>query len=229
MNENTISYQVDNAPGNAFVVSLNNVTLISDTMVRSYLKAKYGAFICVDLVAKFQVFTSLHVADYSKASAAWVSNYNPLDNYNGEETHIILDSHGTKTNTRATDSEHNTVKNEILTGSKTDNYATTYDDTTPRLESRSESQGGSQSVDDLTINNTETFDNTTLSINGISYSAHDVHGETITKKGNLGITTSQQMIQSEIDLRFYPIQKQYIDRFVYENAYFASGAWGCYY
>lgn len=223
MFENTIYKQAQDAPADSFKVSFNNTTLITDTIARGYFVKKYHGFRCADLVETFQLYVSMTASDLSRALTAWNASYNPLDNYNGKEKRINIESHGEKTNTRSTDENHNTVTNEILDGSKTDNYTTTYDNSSPRLESRQESQGGSQSVDDLTINNTESFDNTTLTIDGDSFTAHDVRGEIYEKAGNLGVTTSQQMIMSEVEMRLNPVIKQYLDKFIYEYAYYVGG------
>ncbi|MBR3591261.1 MAG: hypothetical protein IKL46_00175 [Clostridia bacterium] len=223
MFENTIYKQAQDAPTDSFKVSFNNTTLITDTIARGYLTKKYHGFRCADLVETFNFYVSMTASDLSRALTAWNATYNPLDNYNGKEKRINIESYGKETDTRSTDENHNTVRNEILDGSKTDNYTTTYDNASPRLESRQESQGGSQSVDDLTINNEKEFTNTSLTIDGETFTAHEVRGEIYEKAGNLGVTTSQQMIMSEVEMRLNPVIKQYLDKFIYEYAYYVGG------
>ncbi len=223
MFENTIYKQAQDAPSDSFKVSFNNTTLITDTIARGYFTKKYHGFRCADLVETFQLYASMTASDLSRALTAWNASYNPLDNYNGKEKRINIESYGKETDTRSTDENHNTVRNEILDGSKTENYTTTYDSSSPRLESSSESQGGSQSVDDLTINNEKEFTNTSLTIDGETFTAHEVRGEIYEKAGNLGVTTSQQMIMSEVEMRLNPVIKQYLDKFIYEYACYVGG------
>lgn len=227
--DNSIYYQAYNAVTDALKVTYNNTVLISDSVARGYFMKKYSAFTIPNLVDFFSLYNSMQSADLSRALTAWNATYNPLDNYNGEEKRIVIDSHGKETDTRETDDEHNTTTTRALDGTKTDTSITTNDDLTPKLENRVENVGGTETVDDVKTINTHEYDETTLTIDGDNYTAHDVHGEIMTKKGNLGVTTSQQMIMSEVDMRLNPLIKQYLDRFIFEYAFYTGGAWGCYY
>ena len=55
-----------------------------------------------------------------------------------------------------------------------------------------------------------------------TYSGDEVHTEREDKHGNLGVTTSQQMIMSETEMRLNPVIKQYLDRFVYQYAIYVG-------
>ena len=53
--------------------------------------------------------------------------------------------------------------------------------------------------------------------------AHEVEINTNKTYGNIGVTTSQQMLQSEIDLRKQHLIRQYIDRFCKDYMFYVGG------
>lgn len=212
-------------PDENWAVVYDNVTLIDSDTVEHYLYDRYGDFYCSRMWTKWQTYNELHVADFARALAAWNADYNPLDNYNGKETRVNIDNYGTETNSRTTDPLHNKVTNTALTGTESATYTTTDTSETPRLEEKTTNAGGTETTDDLHETKTKTRETSTLSIDGTSYTAHDVHGEIYTRAGNLGVTTTQQMITSETDMRLNPVQKNYLDRFIYMFASYVGGAW----
>ena len=58
-----------------------------------------------------------------------------------------------------------------------------------------------------------------MTVDGETVSGHDISYHKLTKGGNLGVTTSQQMIENEIEMRLRPLLKMYLDTFVKEYAY----------
>ena len=120
---------------------------------------------------------------------------------------------------------HNKVTNAALTGTASATYTTTDTSEEERLEEKTTNTGGTETTDDLHETKTKTRESSTLTVDGTSYTAHDVHGEIYTRAGNLGVTTTQQMITSETDMRLNPVQKNYLDRFIYMFASYVGGAW----
>lgn len=213
------------SPEQSWAVVYNGATLITSDTVNHYLYDRYGDFYCSRMWTKWQTYNELHAADFARALAAWNADYNPLDNYNGRETRVNLDNYGTETNDRETDPLHNKVTNAAIAGTESATYTTTDTDVTPRLEEKTTNAGGTETTDDLHETRTKTRETSTLSIDGTSYTAHDVHGEIYTRAGNLGVTTTQQMITSETEMRLNPVQKNYLDRFIYMFASYVRGAW----
>ena len=185
------------------------------------------------------VYESMHHSDFEKALDAWLAEYDPLHNYDGKEKTILLKSEGKTTITddgeshTAPDSTRNKVTTQATEGAQTEttteNEVTTYDSQTPRLDNKSTvtsaPTGGEETIynlkTDTETDNTNTRErtNTTVTHDGKTYTAHDIEINELEKGGNLGVTTSQQMIQSEVEMRLKPLIKMYLDTFIKEYAY----------
>lgn len=131
---------------------------------------------------------------YNRFSTKWkriydalMTNYKPLENYDMEEerTPDLSDSETINTNTELT---------------------------TERETSASNSYKGFNSTQPVLVNKTDGEESNTTSgeseKNEISKSATHTGTETLTRHGNIGVTTSQQMLESEIKLRQYDFYKQ---------------------
>lgn len=169
------------------------------------------------------VYESMHHSDFEKALNAWLADYDPLHNYDGTETTIDIRKEGTTTTTTAPDAQHNSVTTAALenTYSETENDVTTYDSQTPRLDNKSTvtEHGGNVTTYDLTNTATTTRTDTSITYDGETLTGSDVNIHKLEKGGNLGVTTSQQMITSEIEMRLKPLIKMYLDAFIKEYAY----------
>lgn len=227
----TIKYQIENSSDD-WSVTHNNVTLITSDIVKSYLKIKYGGFTCESLYETFTLYNDISAADLSRALTAWNAEYNPLDNYNGDIEHILIHEKGDEVTTHITgdeNGEHNTLTSQALNGTSTNTYVTTFDNDTPRLESKDETNGGTETINDLFTTDTKAHYNITKNIDGTNYTGDEITHEIERKHGNLGVTKTQQMIMSEVNMRLNPLIKQYLDRFIFEYAYYVKGAWDiCY-
>lgn len=225
--EMRIDYQVNHTAGaNPYAVLYNGETLIASNVVSRYLIYNYGSFLCSDLYTKFELYNAMQAADLKRALTAWNADYNPLENYNGEIERVTLDNHGKETRKHTTGGEggtHKTVTVEAKSGTATTHYTTTYDSQTPRTEYKDENTGGNITTDDLHTQDTTERENKALTVGETTYTADDVHSETEKKHGNLGVTTSQQMIESEVEMRLNPVTKQYLDRFVFQYAMYVGG------
>lgn len=233
MLEKTIAYQIDNAPdGTTWTVVNHSDLLISGEVVRKYLKFNYGGFICEDLHDKFNLYNLMQAADLDRALQAWNATYNPLENYNGVIERLITDDHGDETKTHKTGGDggtHNTVTSAAIDGTSTTHKVSTDESPNFRNETQDTQTGGTVTTDDLHTEDKTTHGTTSRTVGSDTITADMIHTEKEEKHGNLGVTTSQQMIESEVAMRLNPVTKQYLDRFVFEYAHYVGGAWGCMY
>ena len=115
--------------------------------------------------------------------------YNPLENYNMVEENTMLKKRDKIVNTT----------NDITT-----NYTTTFDDTNFRNNTKSD--------DDITT--TTEYNNTLNDDKGNNN--NEIEKIYNTKSGNLGVTTSQQMLNAELEIRKQDFVKQFVLAFVDE-------------
>ena len=160
---------------------------------------------------------------------AYMTNYNPLENYNGEMT--IIDTSDpvdpySKTKTISGKVKHGsdlksygqsgkstgTADTSTFGDFETEHYATTYDDTTtPKLQGKdtTASTGSyAHSVGSAADNFTE-WDQYTETETETGTKDH-----TETRHGNLGVTTSQSMVSDELRLRKHDILREYLQQYV---------------
>lgn len=225
MNEQmTVSYQVSDTTAN-FAVTSGGVTLIGNDVVKNYLNFTYGDFLCIQLYDKFLMYNSMQSADLAKALAAWDSEYNPIANYDKHETNIDIYNHGDNTKTTHSDPEHNTITTAATNDAANENYTTTFDSDTLHKESETKIKGGT-----ITTNNNHVIEENVHTQATMTNGEITLYGDEIRKhenitEGNIGVMTTQQMIQSECDMRLNPVIKQYLDRFVYTYCIYIGGAW----
>ena len=147
-----------------------------------------------DLESNNQTISDLlkHVAEvaYKRFGANWESIYNayfateyePLENYSMTQTRTpLLDT--TNTTTR----KQNT---QVVTSG--DTSIVPYNSDTPTLTGTSNGESTTTEAKDA---------------NEIETQINERGTDTLTRHGNIGVTTSQQMLQSEIDLRRLDFQK----------------------
>lgn len=119
---------------------------------------------------------------WNKIYSALMTEYNPLENYSMEE-----------------------VRTPDLTFEDTENVNT---DITTERETHAENQYKGFNTDDpVTINKTDGDETTTTTgasaNNETSKTSTHTGTETLTRAGNIGVTTSQQMLESEFKVRQY--------------------------
>lgn len=230
MNENTVKYQVEHAEGvSPWIVIDHSTTLIGSTTTAAYFTLNYGCFICEDMHDKFILYNSMQAADLARALEAYNADYNPLENYNGVIERIVTDDHGDEVRTHKTGGEggtHNKVTSAALSNTGTEHQVSTDDSPSYRNETKDIQTGGTETTDDLHTEDKTTHNTTTRTVGDDTVTADTIHTEREAKHGNLGVTTSQQMINSETELRLNPVTKQYLDRFIYQYAHYAGGPWG---
>ena len=225
----------------------NTFTLKKGTTVIKSADDVLNYFLCTfeywktpsPIATAWAVYESMHHSDFEKALDAWLADYNPLHNYDGKEKTILLKSEGKTTITddgeshTSPDSTRNKVTTQATEGAQTEttteNEVTTYDSQTPRLDNKSTvtsaPTGGEETIynlkTDTETDNTNTRErtNTTITHDGKTYTAHDITINELDKGGNLGLTTSEQLIIQEVEMRLKPLIKMYLDTFIREYAY----------
>lgn len=225
MNEQmTVSYQVSDTTANYAVVN-GGVTLISSDVVKNYLNFTYGDFLCIQLYNKFLMYNSVQAADLAKALTAWNSEYNPIANYDKHETNIDVYNHGDDTKTTHSDPDHNTVTTAATNDAANETYTTTFDSDTPRKDSETKIIGGTVTTNDNHVIEEHVHTSTTMLNGETTIYGDEIRKHENTTQGNIGVMTTQQMIQSECDMRLNPVIKQYLDRFVFTYCIYIGGAW----
>ena len=166
------------------------------------------------------------------------------------EKSIDLSNTGDIDRVRSTDNDHNTVttaaKFDYTTDTTADgqdkpttnHYTTTYDDaSTGRLQSYDTTTGKTSSHtvasddtknkttvrDDMKITNAEQHKLTSMTIDDTTYSADDIKAHELQRSGNIGVTSTQQMLQQEIELRKQSLIYDYIYDFISRYTFYAAG------
>lgn len=183
-----------------FNIIVDNVNILSSNVAIAYLQAKYNNFKTENLKSNWILFLKLSQQDINRAYTAFYSEYNPIDNYNGVETHTIIENTGKKVN-----------KN--TGGTTTENMSTTFENENYRPTEKTDTSFNN-------LESTEEFENTSIGDNN----GHHVTVDNFAKHGNLGVTQTQQMIENEMSLRMYPYCTRLIDRFVTEYCYLCEGS-----
>lgn len=155
-------------------------------------------------------YNAVHLENLRRAFSALSSDYDPISNY---------DMHEEGADGRKRDKNENKT---VPTGTDT---------ITAKMYKTGLSSSGEGSLTDKnestqtggrTITNTETPMNTqSVTFDGTTHSGYHEGSEHFLKRsGNIGITTSQQMIQSEIDLRKADLLRDYVQTFMRQAAFY---------
>ena len=204
-----------------FDLKVSGTTVLAGEYVTDYMMYRYDKYMTNDALYKLWiVYSNIHNADFVKAYTAWTTAYDPLENYNGTETNIYLNQHGTSTDT--TTHGKTTTNSTGDGGVTTTNQVTTYDDTTFRNDSKSTQTGTTTSTDSGTTAVAKTHEVAELTVDNITYSADEITAEQKNRHGNLGLTSSQKMLTEEVQLRLRPLIELYIDEFISEYCYYVS-------
>ena len=146
-----------------------------------------------DEYTKNDVISDMAKVIYNRFAQKWkniydalMTEYNPLENYSMEE-----------------------IRTPDLTTDETQNEKT--DITTERETSASNSYKGFNATDPVLVNQTDGDETTTTTgakaDNEVSKKIEQTGTETLTRAGNIGVTTSQQMLESEFKVRQYDFYK----------------------
>lgn len=225
--------KTDNAAGSFYswrVLGSDTEYIIPNAFFQMYFLTEKPFVKCCDVTTKEQLqikftFFKLIYEDFAYGVyEALKAKYNILDNYNGKETHTITE---TNTKTGEIETTGNNTNNTSTTGENTNNTSTSATGTTAEKVTTFETDnlktaGGADTTSDSTTTDTSTTSNTltgtatansTQTFNNVKDSRSLT--ETTERAGNLGVTTSQQMVMSELDLRSkYICAKMVVDKFI---------------
>ena len=189
-----------------FNVTVNNNVFVNGTYVCINLATMFNSWsfpvftndsTIQNLILLWQTYIKEWQHSIDKMYDALYSDYNPLHNYDMLENESI----GRKVD--------KTVTTPTGTTTQT-NKSTTFDDTNYRdVEEITNSVNMSTEV---TPNNTQTIDN-------IEGNFNNAEIRKLSRSGNIGVTTSQQMIESEIELRKKSVADWLIEFFVRKYMY----------
>ena len=118
------------------------------------------------------------------------------------------------------DGGKDTTTNEVIVAPETSHYSTTYDSATARLEF----QDKSNLSKDKTENEIKPKATEEISIGETYEDQRDKENDsyTLTRKGNIGVTTSQQMLESERDVARFDLLKEFFEEL---NRYITLSTW----
>lgn len=171
---------------------------------------KYSSFNYIsDDVAEIKryvdILSKIYSNRFTKSVNALLTEYNPIENYNSTETENIVIS------------GENSSTSEISTTATGETTTSTTGETTETLspyDSENFNNNAKNNSSGLTTENSSSNDNSSNTMSGTS---SQTNARTLKRSGNIGVTTSQQMIQSEIELRkndlindFFNIAQNYI-------------------
>lgn len=170
---------------------------------------RYATFSYIDVSAtitrfidRWEAWIRQQGGDLLRAWQALRTEYNPINNYDMSET----SADGTKR-----DADHDTVTPYGSTTMTTRN-------TRPGVDSTGDGVTVGTSTSEQTyqqyyVDTDRTHDNT-LADATLGSSYNDLKHHTLQRSGNIGVTTSQQMITAELDLRKQDLLADFVARFI---------------
>lgn len=169
-------------------------------------------------------WSSKHYRTFEKWVAALNLEYNPLENYDRQEDYTDTSNKGEKTtagNTRTLNNEDketlNTENKRTLNTSQTDEHTVSAFDS-GGYQAADKNTIGDTGTDTMNNTGTDTFTHTgTIKDEGsgsLTSNGKEIHTGRI--HGNIGVTTSQQMLQSELDIARFNLIQQITDLFLTE-------------
>lgn len=132
------------------------------------------------------------VISWNRYYAAMAAQYNPIQNY--DRTELTTDTHSGNVTHSGTDSVQGSGNDsDVATGTDTDTTSRTgYDSNTYQAAEKLEMGKNTTITHNHGIKDTTTYGHIITDTTGITRSSHI--------SGNIGVTTSQQMLESELEL-----------------------------
>ena len=210
-----------------FGLTVNNITIYTAQDFYSYIRAKYGHMLFEtpeitvekarqDLKNVYDMWVRLNGEEYLRIYNVMRSEYNPLENYDrmeegstetarhkGSRTSQNVDITNTPTVTTKTTEKVNASDGSVVESMETE---------TANISGNTATSGSADT------NYTETRD--------ISDSVYDRDVETFNGRrthGNIGVTTTQALINEEINLRLVGFIETIIAQFVEKFTFYVSG------
>lgn len=203
-----------------FFTVFADISLITPDDINTYFFAKYGerffSYYSDDMTDDgYETFKILwdtykrnNIYNWTKMLKAYHLEYKPLNNYDMTETETTKHDGN---NVRETTSTATTTT-DTTSPNRTDVFVTSDENPTGRLSNYTSFTGGTSQNNDGTLTENETI--------------ADVN-RTLTRSGNIGVT-SQQMLQSEIELRRLDFVDYILTGFLDRNTFFGGDLFGCY-
>lgn len=164
-----------------------------------------------NFVESWERFFEKNRVNFTRMYAALIAEYNPINNYDMTENETNSETRGEVLKTFAPTAE-NIISESTTTRENVDSLVTTFDDVTPRLDNRVQNPQTTISTTTNTVGNTETT----------TQNAPNSGERSLTRSGNIGVTTSQQMIESEINLRRFNFVDYVLSEFVKQHCFFVG-------
>ena len=178
---------------------------ISSLEVYTTFTIKYFNFIYIssDVTEVASIISNLaeiYNNEYTTKVSMLLMDYNPIENYNSSETET-----STSENTTTSGNENTTT---TTTNSTTKNSGDTTNKVSPYDSENFNNDNNTTTTNTTTGNATDT---TTINDSG-NISSNGTSSRTLTRKGNIGVTTTQQMIESEYELRAKNLVFEFLEK-----------------
>ena len=178
---------------------------ISSLEVYTIFTIKYFNFIYVsdDLTEMGSIISNLseiYNNEYTTKVGLLLMDYNPIENYNSSETETT-----TSENATTTGNENTTT---TTTNSTSENSGESTNKVSPYDSENFNNDNNTTTTNTTTGNTTDT---TTINDSG-NMSSNGTSSRTLTRKGNIGVTTTQQMIESEYELRAKNLVFEFLEK-----------------
>ena len=166
---------------------------------------KYYSFIYIsdDVIEISSIISNLskvYENEYTTKVKMLLLEYNPIENYNSSETEKSTSENSTTTGNENTTTM--TTNSTSKNSGETTNKVSPYD--SENFSNDNNSNSSNTSIVDGT-DSTSTTDSGNISSNGSLT-------RTLTRKGNIGVTTTQQMIESEYELRAKNLVFEFLEK-----------------
>lgn len=210
------------------LVDDNNKILYQGSEVLTELH-QYDCFYTIeDFPTVWNVFKSVYWKNYLRAYEATVATYNPIENYDRTERSVMGVHDGDITQTQSPETQTSTTSPAKQT---LDNYYTTDENASARLDTRSITTYGDGNT--ATVTNAVTGSVTTVTEHSPETVYFDIQGQTeheadtvttnmVTIHGNIGVTSAQNMVTQEIDLRLRNLLHLIIEEFARQHFFYGG-------
>lgn len=181
----------------------------------------------------FSAYKNAHYSDWNRLWLAWMGEYDPLNNYdryehaeNSREYNNNADAESSSQFKNISTQQYNNSTNNAADANNpptVKNFTTTFDDkSNGRLENYSISDGANISTVSGTITATNSGDASDNILKSNSKNnGNEKNTTNIRAYGNIGVTSSQQMIMQEFEMRRNSIANMIFDGFINQYLFYA--------
>ena len=178
---------------------------ISSIEVYTTFTIKYFNFIYIsddftELGSIISSLSEIYNNEYTTKVSMLLMDYNPIENYNSTETETT-----TSENATTTGNENTTT---TTTNLSSENSGVTTNKVSPYDSENFNNDNNTTTTNTTTDNATDT---TTINDSG-NMTSNGTTSRTLTRKGNIGVTTTQQMIESEYELRAKNLVFEFLEK-----------------